>query len=146
MSRTEIRHSPSPPNQLDRNELHIQHAPGSANIEGIWAGNKVDEARVIVSYKVVHAGDGNDHTILPEERYTGMDSNSAPVTATLPDPSKINDGHEVLIDDEGGLAGTNAITIATPGAETTEVASIGTNDGKAKLMWDETNSNWVDVS
>lgn len=149
MSRTEIRHSPSPPNQLDRNEIHIQHAPDSAHIEGIWAGSKVDEAKCVIPHKVTHVADGEDHTILPEERYVGMDTNASTAQATLPNPDNINDGHIVTIDDEGGNAGTNNITVATPGSETVEgsaTGTISTNDATTDYMWDAANTNWVNVS
>lgn len=141
-----VRHGTSQPNQLDRDEVYLQHDPSGNKIFGFWAGTKNDERRCVVPHKLTYPGDGNNHTVKPEEKYVGPNTTSSVATITMPDPADINDGHELIIEDDGGNAGTNNITVATPGSETIDTASISTNGGKVHYMWDEANSNWKDVS
>lgn len=144
---TEVRHGTERPATLRKSHIFIQHDPDSEKILGVWAGNKNDQRRVVQPLAVRHKTAA--YQILAEDKYVGGDSSGGAFTLTLPDPADINDGHSVIIDDEGGAAGTNAITIATPGSETVEGAasgSIATNGARQVLVWDEANTNWVDVS
>lgn len=142
---TEIRHGASQPNSVRRDHIYVQHDPDSSKILGIWGGNKSDVRKCFLPLAVKFPGDGQSYTVKPEDKHVGADTTTSVVTITLPDPDDIQDGHEVVIEDHGGNATANAITIATPGAETTEVASIAANDGIARLMWDAVNTNWKDV-
>lgn len=143
---TEIRHGTAKPASLRRSHIFIQHDPDSNKIFGIWAGNKNDNRRCVQPLKVSFPGDGNNYQVLPEDRHVGMDTTTSIATATLPSPDDINDGHLVAIEDHGGNATSNNITIATPGSETVETSTISANDGLVKLMWDAANTNWKDVS
>lgn len=144
--KTQIRQSSAQPNQLRRDEVHIQHDPNSNRIHGIWAGSKNDERKCVIPKKLAYPGDGNDYQMLPEDKYAGADTTSSVATITLPDVSLIEDGHEVIVEDDGGNAGANAITVATEGSESADTTSISTNGGKIHYMWDKANSNWKDVS
>ena len=69
-----------------------------------------------------------------------VDTNGGTVTLTLAS-SMVVDGAQVIIKDEGGNAGTNAITIATEGSETIDGASsisIDSNYGALRLHSDGT--------
>lgn len=125
--------------------MFVQHKDSSNDVAGIWVGSKSDQPVCVVPMRVVFPGDGVSYSMLPQDRHVGADTSTAVATVTLPAPDSINDGHRVTIEDHGGNAGVNGVTIATPGAETTEVASIAANNGIAHLMWDATNGNWKDV-
>lgn len=144
--KTQIRQSSSQPNSLRRDEVHIQHDPDSNKIFGIWAGSKNDERKCLVPQKLVYPGDGNDYSMKPEDKYVGGDTNASIATITLPDVSLIEDGHECMVEDEGGNATNNNITVATNGSETADTTTIGTNGQLVRYMWDKANNNWKDVS
>lgn len=70
-----------------------------------------------------------------------VDTNGGTVTVTLAS-SMVSDGSKLVVKDEGGLAGTNAITIATGGSENIDggtTATIGSNYGSMGLYSDGTN-------
>lgn len=69
------------------------------------------------------------------------DTSSSAITITLAS-SMVEDGAEIIIKDEGGNAGTNAITIDTEGSENIDGStstSIGSNFGVVRLYSDGTN-------
>jgi len=71
-----------------------------------------------------------------------VDTSGNAVTVTLASAAA-EDGAEVVVKDEGGNAGTNAITVATEGGETVDGAvdaTIGSNYGVLRLYSD--GSNW----
>lgn len=126
--------------------MHVQHDPDSNRIHGIWAGSKNDERKCIIPHKLEYPGDGNNYQMLPEDKYVGPDTTTSAATITLPDVSLIEDGHEVIIEDEGGNASGNNITVATEGSETADTTTISTNNGLVRYMWDKENTNWKDVT
>lgn len=70
-----------------------------------------------------------------------VDTSGAAVTVTLAS-AMVADGAHVTVNDEGGSAGTNAVTLATEGSETIDGAtsqSIGSNYGTLSLYSDGTN-------
>lgn len=143
---TAIKDGVTEPFALQRGEIYVQHDPDSNHIDGIWFGDKATFAKVIAARKQVRPGNGVSYAMNYIDGYVGADTNGGVATITLPSTDKLNNGHVVIIKDEGGLAGTNNITIDTPGTETTDVASIATNGGIARLLWDFENQNWIDVS
>lgn len=148
-TKTQVRHGASQPVQVDRDVVYIQHDPDSLKVLGIWVGNKGDHRKCVQNQAVQHAGDGNDLVMKPEDKYAGMDTSTSPAQTTFPPVDDIEDGHEIIVDDEGGNATNNAITLATPDDATIEgsaTGTIGTNDGKRRFMYDEANDNWVNVS
>lgn len=146
MPRDEVIHGSIAPNTLYRPQLYVQHDSDGNSVVGLWAASKNDKPLCVVNKAVKHTV--ADYSILPEDRYVGVDTSGGAVAVTLPDPADINDGHEVIIDDEGDLAGTGNITIDTPGAETVEGGAtliISTNSAVTKLIYDAANTNWVSV-
>lgn len=76
------------------------------------------------------------------ESIIGVTDTSAPRTITLI-TADLHNGKKMIIKDESGAAGTNAITVATQGAETIDGAatvSISVNYGVVRLYSD--GSNW----
>ena len=72
----------------------------------------------------------------------GVDTSSAAVTVTIPS-GQVSAGRVIIINDEGGSAGTNNITVATGGSETVDGSATGTissNNGTLALYSD--GSNW----
>lgn len=57
-------------------------------------------------------------TIGSGSTYVGMVTLTAPRTLTLPDAAEMQDGDEIVIQDESGNAGGQTITIATQGSDT----------------------------
>lgn len=75
-----------------------------------------------------------------------VDTSGGAVTVTLAS-AMVAEGAHIVVNDEGGSAGTNAITIATEGSETIDGAtsqSVGSNYGALTLYSDGT--NWFTVS
>lgn len=92
--------------------------------------------------KVEHASKSAAYTTKETDVIIGVDTTSAAVTVTLATET-VTKGRVVIVADEGGNAGTNAITIATEGSETIDgsaTASISTNYGAVRLYSD--GSNW----
>lgn len=145
---SQVRNGANQPDQVDHDELFIQHDPNSNKILGLWAGAKNDQRKCIKPLGVQHPGNGNDYAMKPEDNYVGADTNDSTATITTPPTEDIPDGHQITVDDEGGNATNNAITVDTPGSETIEdsaTLSISTNDGTAVLEWDKENTNWVQI-
>lgn len=147
--KTQLRHGTSPPGDLDRDQMFIQHASDSARILGIWAGSKNDHRKCVTPLAVQHPGDGNDYAMKAQDSYVGADTSSGTATITTPPTDDIPDGHKITIDDEGGNANGNNITVDTPGDEHIEgsdTLTISTNDATTVLQWDKANTNWVQVA
>lgn len=139
------------PQALREDQLYVQQDSAEDKIRGVWGGDKNGLAKVIQPMKVVFPGDGEDYSMKPTDRHVGADTTTSGATITLPAVTnsdgnpEIEDGHRVTIEDHGGNATNNNITIETPDSETVETGSISTNDGIVHLMWDKENTNWKDV-
>jgi hypothetical protein len=75
-------------------------------------------------------------------KYIGVNTVSAPTTVTLPAANAVPAGYIFVINDENGVAGTNAITISRAGSDTIEgstTKTINTALGSLRLY-----SNGVD--
>lgn len=107
---------------------------------------------VVTSYKFVNegayvlkrvaTGDGNDYTVKDNDYLVGADTNDSALTVTIPSSLIAKEGRVIIVNDEGGNAGTNAITIATEGSEDIDGSSsttIGTNNGTLALYSDGSN-------
>ena len=80
-------------------------------------------------------------TVSDAGRIYPVDTGGGAVTVTLAS-AMVAEGVHVTVNDEGGAAGTNAVTIATEGSETIDGAtsqSIGSNYGTLSLYSDGTN-------
>lgn len=80
-------------------------------------------------------------TVSDVGRIYPVDTSGGAVTVTLAS-AMIADGAHVTVNDEGGAAGTSAVTLATEGSETIDGAtsqSIGSNYGTLSLYSDGTN-------
>ena len=87
------------------------------------------------------ASKSSAYTITGDDAIIGVDTSSAAVTVTLAS-ALVAAGRVVIVHDEGGAAGTNAVTIATEGSETIDgsaSASISANYGTTRLYSDGTN-------
>lgn len=81
-------------------------------------------------------------TVNEDDYIIGVDTTSAAVTVTIP-TALMEDGRVLIINDEGGNAGTNNITVATGGSEKVDGAATGsitTDYGTLALYSD--GSNW----
>ena len=84
----------------------------------------------------------SNYTASASDFIIGVDTSSSAVTITLPS-SAVSAGKIYIINDEGGNAGTNNITVATEGSETIDgsaSATISSNNGTLRLYSD--GSNW----
>lgn len=80
-------------------------------------------------------------TISTANQIVGADTSGGVLTVTLAS-SMVAAGAWIIVNDEGGSAGGNAITIDTEGSETIDGGSsitIGTNNGTAKVYSNGTN-------
>lgn len=93
---------PQPPRDL-KNEAEV-----SAWLENLW--NKVRGSVVTTGDAAATIGSG--------ETYHGVTALTAPRTLTLPLASNMQDGDEIIIQDESGSAGAQTITIAAAGTDT----------------------------
>jgi len=66
----------------------------------------VDKAKKVVTT-------AENATAETDYHFIGVDTTSQPITITLPSISSIATGKILLVKDEGGNAGTNAVTVAT---------------------------------
>lgn len=104
---------------------------------------------VSVKDYVVDLQEGNVKHVSVDSNYTsqsetiiGVDTTGGAVTVTLASDD-VAAGKIVVINDEGGAAGTNSITVATEGSETIDgsaTATISTNYGSLRLY--SNGSNW----
>jgi len=68
------------------------------------------------NFHLTHIGTYTADTTITDEGIVGVDTSGGVVTVTIAS-SVINSGATLIIQDEGGNAGTDAITIATGGSE-----------------------------
>lgn len=142
------------PQELLHDQLHVQHEKGKNNnkVLALWGASKDDLRRVIVNKAVVFPGDGEDYDMNPEDRHVGADTSSSAATISMPPVEDddgnqwIEDGHRVTVEDHGGNATNNNITVDTPDDASIETSTISTNDVKVDYMYDAANDNWKDVS
>ena len=83
----------------------------------------------------------SNYTASTDDVIIGVVTTELPVTITLPSAGAVA-GKIYIIHDEGGDAGTNAITIATEGSETIDgnsSATINSNYGTLRIYSDGTN-------
>lgn len=78
--------------------------------------------------------DDTDTPFTPEagQNLIGVDTTTAAVTVVLPDASSLPAGSEMVINDEGGNAGTNAIT-ADGNVDGSDDPTISTDSGSLTL-------------
>ena len=92
--------------------------------------------------RVKHTSTTSNYTTKESDFIIGVDTTSAAVTITLASET-VTKGRVVIINDEGGHAATNNITIAKEGSETIDgsaTTSISSNNGTVRLYSD--GSNW----
>lgn len=93
-------------------------------------------------HTAVDSSNTTSYTTKETDKFVGVDTNSAAVTVTL-DSASAGRPDEKVIKDEGGNAGTNAITIETESSETIDGSSstsVATNGGQVRLYSD--GANW----
>lgn len=131
---------------------YSSNASGAFNIAiGENESNSVgDTAQIRGNVKLdrtfVDSANTTAYTTTTKEEVVGIDTNSASVTVTLDSTSAGDQGHKIIIKDEGGNAGTNGITIDTAGTETIDGASstsITSNFGSITVYSDGT--NWYGI-
>lgn len=107
---------------------------------------------VVKAYKMVNdgafeftrsaTGDGSDYTVKDNDYMVGADTNDSALTVTIPSSVIAQEGRVIIVNDEGGNAGTNNITVATEGSENIDGSSSGsisTNYGTLALYSDGSN-------
>jgi len=109
-----------------------------------WHSGNVNCRDITSSGKQVvkHVAVSSNYTVKDEDFLIGVDTSSSAVTVTIP-TALLEKGRLVIINDEGGNAATNNITIATGGSETIDgsaTATISTNNATLALYSD--GSNW----
>jgi len=91
---------------------------------------------------VAHTSVSSNYTVKDDDFIIGVDTSSSAVTITIP-TSLLKKGRTLVINDEGGNANSNNITVATEGSETIDgsaTAAISTNNASLGLYSD--GSNW----
>lgn len=86
-------------------------------------------------------GDGNDYTTKLDDEIVGADTSTSGLTVTL--ASAHEAGDKIVVNDEGGNANNNNITVATEGSENIDgssTATISSADGSLRLYFN--GSNW----
>ena len=90
---------------------------------------------------VKHVSKSANYTATTSDFIIGVDTSSSAVTVTL-DSDLVSEGRVIIINDEGGNAGTNNITVATEGSEKIDgnaTATISTDNASLRLYSDGTN-------
>jgi len=85
----------------------------------------------------------SDYTVEEGDYIVAVDTSSSAVTVTIPTALVKKTGYVLIIDDQGGNAGSNNITVATAGSEKIDgaaSATISTNYASIALYSD--GSNW----
>ena len=94
---------------------------------------------------IEETGNGNDLTMDEDTEIVLADTNDSTLTITLPESSEV-EGKKILIIDEGGNAGSNAITISAASGNdvngSDQNVTIGTNNGKKEAVWKD-GTGWV---
>ena len=96
---------------------------------------------------VPHVSKSANYTLSKNDRIVGFDTTGGAVTATLPSAGAVRKGQIYFINDEGGNAATNPITVATEGTETINgnaTDTINTNYGGQGYYSD--GSDWFTAS
>lgn len=115
-----IKFPPPPKNPLDLNEWALWYETLWQRVRGL----------------VVTTGDAAA-TIGSGETYHGVTALTDARTLTLPPANDLQDGDELIIQDESGAAGTYTITIARAGSDTINGATsvtITSNYGRRRLI------------
>lgn len=104
-------------------------------------------SKKLYNFTFVHknTGNGDDYTATKNDYIIGADTNDSTLTVTLPSNANV-DGKFYVVNDEGGNAGTNAITINTEGDENIDGGSsitISSNNGSVQIYSD--GSNWYSL-
>jgi len=90
-------------------------------------------------------GNGNDLTIDEDTEVVFADTNDSVLTVTLPEAAE-TDGHTVTVQDAGGNAGTNAITVTAGSGNNVDGSdqdlTVSTNYGSVTLAWSADESGW----
>jgi len=90
-------------------------------------------------------GDGNDTTIDADTQIVYADTNDSVLTVTVPEAAEV-DGKTVTVQDAGGNAGTNNITISAGSGNNVDGSdqdlTISTNYGSATITWSEDETGW----
>lgn len=88
-----------------------------------------------------HVSKSANYTATVDDCIIGVDTSGGAVTITLPSAGAVA-GKIYIINDEGGAAGTNNITVATEGSETingADTQTISANYGSLRVYSDGTN-------
>lgn len=127
--------------------IALDHFTGQRNITPTPDTTQSDLARLIREQQQDAKGrrtiDDTDtpYDALVDDVIVGVDTTSAVVTVNLPLAASVPEGKMITIQDEGGNAGANAITVAKTGSDTLAGAStIGANYGRVSAY-----SNGVDT-
>ncbi|RLG11856.1 hypothetical protein DRN69_07280 [Candidatus Pacearchaeota archaeon] len=91
---------------------------------------------------VAHTSVSSNYTVKDDDYIIGVDTSGGAVTVTIP-TALLKKGRTLIINDEGGSASSNNITIATEGSEKIDgsaTATISTNNASIGLYSD--GSNW----
>lgn len=90
-------------------------------------------------------GNGNDLTIDPDTEIVYGDTNDSTQTVTIPEEAEV-DGKEVTVQDAGGNAGTNAITVSAESGNDVDGSdqdlTVSSNYGSLTLTWSADESGW----
>jgi len=115
-----IKFPPPPKNPLDLNEWALWYETLWRRVRGL----------------VVTTGDAAA-TIGSGETYHGVTALTAGRILTLPPANSLQDGDELIIQDESGAAGTHTITISRAGSDTingSTSVTITSNYGRRRLI------------
>lgn len=93
---------------------------------------------------IVVPGDGSDHTVVQGEMIIQADTSSSTATITLSDAIAAEEGYVVIVNDSGGNAATNNITITAETDTSHNVdgsnqdLTLATNFGEERIFSDGT--------
>jgi hypothetical protein len=91
-------------------------------------------------------GNGDDLTISEDVEAVFADTNDSTLTVTIPASEEV-DGRRVEVFDEGGNAGTNAISISAGSGNdvngSDQDVDLGTNYGNAVVVYNAASSSWT---
>jgi len=90
-------------------------------------------------------GDGNDTTLDQDTQIVYADTNASVLTVTIPEAAEA-DGKEVTVQDAGGNAGTNNITVSAGSGANVDGSdqdlTISTNYASVTLTYSADESGW----
>ena len=100
------------------------------------------QARALVTEAT---GDGNDTTLDADTQIVYADTNDSVLTVTVPEAAEV-DGKSVTVQDAGGNAGTNNITISAGSGANVDGAdqdlTISSNYGSATITYSDDETGW----